>query len=139
MDRIALKGKKIFWTLDPASEAPTNLVGLKLSHRIADKHGNEIAHAGRKLTPAIVKEMQKAKVTEVEVEPGDLEGAFTTADIVDTATGEVLLEANSELTTDRLARILDAGITEVQVFFPERDDVGTVISEIGRASCRERV
>ena len=55
VDRIALRGKKIFWTLDPASEAPTNLVGLKLSHRIADKHGNEIAHAGRKLTPAFVK------------------------------------------------------------------------------------
>jgi DNA-directed RNA polymerase subunit beta len=128
VDRIALHGKKIYWTLDPASELPTNLVGLKLSHRIADKHGNEIAHAGRKITPAIVKEMQKAKVTEVEVEPGDLEGAFTTADVVDTATGEVLLEANAELAADRLVRIMDAGITEIQVFFPERDDVGTVIS-----------
>ncbi|MGH9492347.1 MAG: DNA-directed RNA polymerase subunit beta, partial [Terriglobales bacterium] len=127
VDRIALRGKKIYWTLDPASELPTNLVGLKLSHRIADKHGNEVAHSGRKITPAILKEIQKAKITEVEVEPGDLEGAFTTADIVDTATGEVLLEANTELTADRLARILDAGIPEVQVFFPERDDVGTVI------------
>src|SRR5512135_283637 len=128
VDRIALRGKKLYWTLDPASEAATNLVGLKLSHRIADKHGNELAHSGRKITPAILKEIQKAKVTEVEVEPGDLEGAFTTTDIVDTATGEVLLEANAELTSDRLARILDAGIGEVQVFFPERDDVGTVIS-----------
>ncbi len=128
VDRIALKGKKLHWTLDPASEAPTNLVGLKLSHRIADKHGNEIVHAGRKITPVILKEIQKAKITEVEVEPGDLEGAFTTTDVVDTATGEVLLEANAELTSDRLARMMDAGIPEVQVFFPERDDVGTVIS-----------
>jgi uncharacterized protein involved in exopolysaccharide biosynthesis len=29
--------------------------------------------------------LQKAKVTEVEVEPGDLEGAFTTADIASSA------------------------------------------------------
>ena len=47
---------------------------------------------------------------------------------MDTTTGEVLLEANNELTADKLAKMLDAGITEIHMFFPERDDVGTVIS-----------
>ena len=42
--------------------------------------------------------------------------------------GEVLLEANTELTADKLSKLIDAGITELHLFFPERDDVGNVIS-----------
>ena len=48
--------------------------------------------------------------------------------MVDTTTGEVLLEANTELTADKLSKMLEAGVAELHVFFPERDDVGTVIS-----------
>ncbi|MGH9580274.1 MAG: DNA-directed RNA polymerase subunit beta, partial [Terriglobales bacterium] len=111
-----------------SGEKPTNLVGLKPAHRVASKGGEEIAHAGRKITAAMLKDMQKAKITEIEVHAADLEGAFTAADVVDTATGEVLLEANAEVTAEKIARFLDAGISEMRVFFPERDDVGTVIS-----------
>ena len=57
-----------------------------------------------------------------------MEGAYVAADVVDTNTGEILLEANSELTAEKLSKLLDTGIAEVHVFFPERDDVGTVIS-----------
>jgi DNA-directed RNA polymerase subunit beta len=42
----------------------------------------------------------------------------------------VLLEANSEMTADKVAKILESGgVVEMSVFFPERDDVGTVISQ----------
>jgi DNA-directed RNA polymerase subunit beta len=128
VDRIALKNNKIFWTIEQGVDKPTNLVGLKLSHRIATKGGDEIAHSGKKITQAIFKEIQKAKIAEVEIDNTDLEGAFAAADIVDTQSGEVLVEANTEVTADKLAKIMDAGISEIQVFFPERDDVGTVIS-----------
>jgi DNA-directed RNA polymerase subunit beta len=128
VDRIALKNKKILWTLEPSVDKPTNLVGLKLSHRIATKNGDEIAHAGRKITAAILKEIQKAKISEIEVETADLEGAFAAADIVDTSSGEVLVEANTEIAADKLSKMMDSGVAEIQVFFPERDDVGTVIS-----------
>ena len=40
----------------------------------------------------------------------------------------MLLEANHEITADKLSKIMDAGIEEIHVFFPERDDVGNVIS-----------
>ncbi len=58
-----------------------------------------------------MKEIQKSKITEIEVDIVDLEGAFTAADMVDTKTGEVLLEANTELTADKLAKMFDAGIS----------------------------
>ena len=44
------------------------------------------------------------------------------------ATGEVLIDANNELTTTGVQKLMEAGIEEFEVFFPERDDVGTVIS-----------
>ena len=75
----------------------------------------------------MLKEIQKHRISEIEVDLSDLEGAFVAADVVDTNTGEVLLEANSELTAEKLSKMIDAGVTEVHVFFPERDDVGTVI------------
>src|SRR5947209_4985330 len=128
IDRIALKNKKLLWTLDPAAERPTNLLGIKLTHSVKAKNGDEIAHAGRKLSTAIMKEIQKSKISEIEVEQGDLAGAYTAADIVDTSSGEILLEANSDLTADKLSRPIETGVHEVHVFFPERDDVGNVIS-----------
>jgi DNA-directed RNA polymerase subunit beta len=128
VDRITLRDKKLYWTLEPGIERPTNLVGLKLAHKVSSKSGEELVPAGRRITPAVLKEIQKARISEIEVEPGDLEGAFTAADIVDTNTGEVLLEANNELTAEKLQRVLDAGVAEAHVFFPERDDVGTVLS-----------
>src|SRR5512135_522749 len=129
VDRLVIRDKKLHWTLEPGIERPTNLLGLKLTHRIAGKGGEEIAHAGRKITPAIMKEIHKAKISEIEVETNDLEGAWAASDIVDTTTGEVLLEANNEITPEVLAKVLDSAVVELHIFFPERDDVGTVISQ----------
>src|SRR5437588_5311025 len=44
------------------------------------------------------------------------------------STGEVLIDANSELTPVIQAKLMEAGIEEFEIFFPERDEVGTVIS-----------
>ena len=124
-DRIAVRDKKLYWTLDPTSEKPTNLLGMKLARSVKNKSGDEIAHSGRKINAQVLKEIQKAKITEIEVDITDLEGALTAGDVVDTTTGEVMLEANSELTADKVSKILDSGVVEMSLFFPERDDVGT--------------
>jgi DNA-directed RNA polymerase subunit beta len=129
VDRLALRNNKVYWTLETGVERPTNLVGMKLSHRVVTSKGEEIGHAGRKVNPALMREIHKAHISEIEVEPADLEGAWTASDIVDTSTGEVLLEANLEITADKLSRFLEAGISEIHVFFPERDDVGMVVSQ----------
>ena len=128
-DRLIVRDKKLFWTLDPASDKATNLIGMKLAHSIKSKSGDEVAHSGRKISTAILKDIQKAKISEIEIDMTDLEGAWAASDIVDTTTGEVLLEANSEITADKVSKILESGVVELSVFFPERDDVGTVISQ----------
>jgi DNA-directed RNA polymerase subunit beta len=128
-DRLVVRDKKLFWTLDPASEKPTNLLGMKLAHSIKSKSGEEVAHSGRKISAATLKEIQKAKISEIEIDMTDLEGAWAASDVVDTTSGEVLLEANTEITADKVSKILESGVVEMSVFFPERDDVGTVISQ----------
>jgi DNA-directed RNA polymerase subunit beta len=126
-DTINVKGGKLSWQVKEEADQATHLLGAKPAHAIVVK-GEEIAHSGRKVTPSILKALRNHKVTEVEIETAELDGAMTLADVVDTSTGEVLLEANHELTADKLHKIIESGVTSFQVFFPDRDDVGNIIT-----------
>ena len=122
VSKLSLRDKKVYWNVDEG------LTGLKLSYAINNKAGETVVAQGKKITSGLFKELQKHKIGQVEVAPNDIEGAYVVADVVDMSTGEVLIDANSELTTTALSRLLESGIEEVEVFFPERDEVGTVIS-----------
>ncbi|MBZ5674635.1 MAG: DNA-directed RNA polymerase subunit beta [Acidobacteriia bacterium] len=118
---VVISGKKLQWKVTEA------LIGHKLSHAIT-KGGETIATQGRKITASVFKEIQKAKVDHVEVAPNDLEGAYVAADVIDLDTGEVLIEANHELTPTIVGKLMESKIPSFEVFFPELDDVGNVIS-----------
>ena len=129
VDRISIKDSKIYWNLYSKDGQFTNgIKGLKLSHAINGKGGETIVGQGKKITDSLIKALQQAKIQQTEIAPNDLEGAYIAADVVDMATGEVLIDANNELTTTGVQKLMEAGIEEFEVFFPERDDVGTVIS-----------
>ena len=124
VDTIDIRENKLFLRVSPS------LIGNKVSHHILNpKTKDEICHAGRKITPTIYKEIEKAKITEVEVSANDLAGAFSVADLIDKNTGEVIIEANNELTPNLAGKVMDARIESMGVFFPERDDVGVVMSQ----------
>src|SRR5271165_6335610 len=127
VDKIAVKDGKLFWTIDENADKATHLLGAKPAHAIVHK-GEEIAHSGRKVSPTILKALRHAKISEVEIEAAELDGAVTASDVVDTSTGEILVEANIELTSDKLHKIVESGVSTVEVFFPERDDVGNIIT-----------
>src|SRR5712675_523569 len=119
---IVIKDKKLFWKVSDG------LVGHKLSHAVSTKGGDTVVPQGRKITNSVFKELQKSKIEQVEVSANDLEGAYVAADVIDMETGEVLIEANHELTAVIVSRLMDAGIKTFDIFFPELDDVGNVIS-----------
>src|SRR6201996_2371293 len=127
VDTIQLEGGKLHWTLNEDATKATHLLGAKPAHAV-HSGSDEIAHSGRKITPSILKALRAAKIKKVEIETAELDGAMTAADVVDTTTGEILLEANHELTADKLHKIMESGVTRVEVFFPERDDVGNIIT-----------
>jgi DNA-directed RNA polymerase subunit beta len=118
---VTIKDKKLFWKVNEA------MIGHKLSFAIS-KGGETFAAQGRKITNSVFKEIQKAKVEQAQVEANDLEGAYVAADVIDMDTGEVLIEANHELTPAIVAKMMEAGIKSFEIFFPELDDVGNVLS-----------
>ena len=63
------------------------------------------------------------------METSQFEGAYAVSDIVNTESGEVILEANNEITPAKLQEIVEGGIDSFSVFFPERDDIGSILSQ----------
>jgi len=123
-DRLTIEGKKVFWNVSD------NIVGLKVSKDITNPKTKEVlVHAGKKITSSVYNHIKQAKVERFEVNPEDLEGAFAVGDVVDTNTGEVIVETGNELTQNIIRSIIDAGVPELPVFFPERDDIGVVLSQ----------
>jgi len=105
-----------------------SLKGMRVSQAIKDEQGNVLLPPGRKITDAVLKSLAEAGVSEVPIAVNDLEGAWAASDVVDLSTGEVLAEANQELNESIIASFIEAGVASFEVFFPEKDDVGVVIS-----------
>ena len=123
VERISLRDKDLFWNVSPG------IVDRKLAPEIRNPKSDEmIVGAHKRITENLFKELIKAKISQIRAALADLEGAYSVADVVNRQTGEVLLEANKPLTAELWQAFAEGGITEVDVFFPERDDIGLVLS-----------
>lgn len=120
VSEIVIKGEKLFWKVSDS------LIGLKLSKAINARNGEAIVPQGRKITKSLFEKILERKIEQVEIDRTDLQGAFVAADVIDMSTGEVLVEANHELTA--IEKLQAAEIPSFEVFFPDRDDAGNVIS-----------
>src|SRR6266576_3084035 len=123
VERVTLRDKELFWNVSPG------IVDRKLAHEIRNPKSDEvIVGAHKRSTETLFKELIKAKISQVRASLTDLEGAYSVADVVNRQTGEIMLEANKPLTADLWQAFAEGGITEVDLFFPERDDIGLVLS-----------
>ena len=122
---IRIRGDRLFRIVDDS------LVGSRLSKDIPDpaKEGHALIPAGRKISNAAFGNLRKAGIGEVEIGLEDLENALSAVEVVDTDSGEVLVEANSAITGANLNRLIELGVEEIRIFFPERDPVGATLSE----------
>ena len=127
VDTVAVKDGKLTWNITEEGKA-SNILGTRTTSSIKGADGNEILASGKKITPSALRNLRAAGITSVEVENGEFDGAITAADVVDMSTGELLYEANQELSADKLHKIVQSGVATLEVFFPERDDVGTIIA-----------
>ncbi len=123
VDQIKVDGGALFRMVSES------LIGSRLGQELATKKGDVIVPKGRKVTPHLLKEIQKAKIERLPTGAVDLEGAFFVADVMDSETGEVLAEANEPITTEKLAVLCNSTAKSFDVFFPESDETGVVISE----------
>ncbi|HVG39928.1 MAG TPA: hypothetical protein VM870_11595, partial [Pyrinomonadaceae bacterium] len=128
VDEVQVKDGRLFIRVPEAGT--TNLIGMKVDVDIKARGASDpIVRGGKKITNSALEGLRKAKIAEVEVDSAQLEGALALADVVNTETGEVLLETNSEVTPAKLQEIIESGVASFSVFFPERDDLGAVLSQ----------
>ena len=109
-----------------------NLLGTRLAGEIKgeiDGAAKVIGKKGRKVTPHLLQQIQAAGIEDLPTLPADLEGAVFAADVVNKETGDVLGEANSEASIERIAALIEAGIEAFDLIFPETDECGAVLSE----------
>jgi DNA-directed RNA polymerase subunit beta len=125
-DEVSVDKGKIF--IKVKEEGSTNLKGMKAEEDITA--GKEkIVNDGKKVTAMAIRELRKTKTERVRVSQTDFEGAFALDDVINLETGEVILESNNEITGEKLQQIIDEGVSNFSVFFPEKDVVGSVISQ----------
>ena len=124
IDTVKIVKEKLFWIFS------STILGMRVSKEIRNPKTKELlVGAGKKVTASVFQNIKQSKLKQFEIAAEDLEGAFTAADIVDTNTGEVIAEANSELNPTIVRSVIDAGVPELNMFFPERDDIGIVLSQ----------
>src|SRR6202171_3716052 len=123
VDRLYLKQGTIYWGVNDS------LVGLRAAKDIVVPGENFTVQQGKKITRNAVEALKKANVEAVEISDAELEGAFAAADVVDPSTGEVILEANEALEPRVMSMAQEKNVDRIEIFFPERDDVGSIIGQ----------
>ncbi|OFV89726.1 MAG: DNA-directed RNA polymerase subunit beta [Acidobacteria bacterium RIFCSPLOWO2_12_FULL_65_11] len=123
VDELRLKKGTLTW------KVADTLVGLRAAKDIVVPGENFTVQQGKKITKNAVEALKKAGVEAVEISDTELEGAYAAADVVDPSTGEVILEANEELTPRVISMAQEKDVDRIEVFFPERDEVGSIIGQ----------
>jgi DNA-directed RNA polymerase subunit beta len=88
--------------------------------------------AGLMLDDKLQKKLEKAtaaKPTKISVSWDDLIGAVLVDDLIDMETGEVVAAANTRLTEDLIKTAEEAGLSSLQLAFPEWDPVGEILHQ----------
>jgi DNA-directed RNA polymerase subunit beta len=123
VEKVTLREGELYLNVSEA------LVDRKLSHEIRHPRTEDlIVGSHKRITEPLYKDLVKAHINQVKVSVADLEGGYTVADLVNKQTGEIVLEANKPVGTETWGMLAEAGIGEVELFFPERDDAGAVVS-----------
>jgi DNA-directed RNA polymerase subunit beta len=126
VDEVQVQKGKVF--VKVKEDGDTNLEGMRAEEEIKDK-GEDIVRIGKKVTKSAIRELRKLGRDKVEVSQADFEGAIALDDVVNTETGEVILESNNEITPAKLQQIIEEGVESFSVYFPEKDDIGGIITQ----------
>ncbi|SEP19772.1 DNA-directed RNA polymerase subunit beta [Aquisalimonas asiatica] len=91
-------------------------------------NGEVLVEQGRRVTARHIRQMEKAEMKQLTVPEEYLEGRILAHDVVDASTGEVIAEANAELTPDSIQAMRDAGIKKIDTLFVNDLDQGPYVS-----------
>ncbi len=108
---------------------PERLRGEIARFDIHDKKGKLIVPADKRITVRHVRELEQAGVNKIVVPEEFLLGKILAHAVVDQETGEILVQANDEITSDVLKKLQGGGIGQVQTIYANDLDQGAFISQ----------
>jgi len=107
---------------------PERLRGESALFDIVDKKGNTIVAYGKRITARHVKLINEAEIKSLKVPDDYLVGKIIAHNLVDKESGEVLADANTEITEELLHKFREAGIKKFEILYVNDLDHGPYIS-----------
>ena len=112
---------------------PERLRGEIAAFDIKGKQNKIIVEKGRRITARHIRQLEKEKISSLEVPKEYLIGRPMALDVADPETGELVLECNSEISEENLDVLLKTGITKIETLYTNDLDCGPFISDTLRA------
>jgi DNA-directed RNA polymerase subunit beta len=107
-----------------------SLAGLKAETDIMIKGSDEIAvKSGRKITPKVIKKLKDEELEPIELEENELLGKILAADVVNYETGEIIADANQEITDEILEKIHSSGKQEISTIFYDEVNLSSSLTK----------
>ena len=107
---------------------PSRLRGAVLNFDIMSKR-TVIVKAGARITARHIREIEKAKLSKLDVPAEFIVGDALAKDIVDKESGEVLFQCNAEITEEMLEGLVKAGVSQFETIYTNDLDCGPFISD----------
>ncbi len=108
---------------------PSRLRGETLAFQIKDKEGKVLVEKDRRITLRHIKAIEKAGLKAIPIPVDYLIGKIVAKEVVDTSTGEIIIEANAELSLEAVERLLGSNIKEIRTIYANEFDHGRYISD----------
>ncbi|MBI5897749.1 MAG: DNA-directed RNA polymerase subunit beta [Rhodocyclales bacterium] len=107
---------------------PERLRGEVAKFDILDKAGKLIVAKDKRITVKHIREMAEAGIKKILVPDEFIIGRVIAHNIVNPETGEILANANDEVTDDLLNKLIEAGVEQAQTLYVNDLDRGAYIS-----------
>ena len=113
VEEVHLKGDKVTAELNPEIHA-----GMRAIAPIKAAKGKDvIVKEGHKITKVAIKRLEAAGITTIPLLREGLIGRVAAHDIMDPKSGEVMVERNQEITEEKMAELVGAGISQLSLLF----------------------
>ena len=107
---------------------PERLRGEVARFDITDRDGNVVVQKDKRINAKHIRDLENAKTKFISVPEDYLLGRVLAKNVVDAETGEVIANANDEITESVLEKLREAGVKDIQTLYTNDLDQGPYIS-----------
>jgi len=123
-DHYEIKAKKLHLEL-----VPSRLRGEIAKFDIQDKKSNLIVSKDKRITVKHIRDLEKAGIKDVVINPEILLGKKIAKSIIDKETGEILVDTNAEITEEIVEKLMASGDLVFSTLYSNDLDHGDYISQ----------